>query len=933
MVKDINPSGASNPRDLTAVGSNLFFSTQDEATDSLLVWVTDGTEMGTQVAATLHFGENWDVGASVNVNGDLYFSAVAPDERDGWELWKIDGTTLASTQLTTFTDWGQWLDPWTLTESGDRLYFASFDNSYGHELWTSDGTIGGTGRLTDINLQVGNSSPQFLTDVEGVLYFAANDGVIGYEPYSYDRTGSGLGLISNIAIAASAPQVSVALAFDSDTGYEDNDLITSNTRPTFVVDVNMPGQVQIDYNNDTVYEFSQAVSNWGTYDFTPATAFADGVRTVKVRFTANSVTAQDDVEFTIDTTGPQLIGGYPVSDTTSDFYSLYFDEPINEDRIFTGDFLLSGPGIGTPISLTEFFINPTTDRIDVGFAPLTTPGLYTISIDSGLEDLAGNLLNPASPTSVSFEVLADAVYLDEPSQTYAWDSEYENKDLVIDGATLEVSGTHNLSSLRLFNGAQIVPVAGQALELIVAGDVVVDGTSAVSAYGLGQAGGALTTVGDGAGGGAAGTDGGGGGGYGGAGGTGGSVADAAGGTANGSDTMPVDLGSGGGGSTASTGGPGGGAVKLDIGGTLVLDGDMNANGATGVGSNASGGAGGSIWIIATAIQGAGMLEARGGNALGFGGAGGGGRIAVSVTDNQFLGSVSVDGGVGTNMAQNGAAGTVVASLAFPGAGAGSDELGNGAATSVHRSQKKSRIKQTPKVNVKSRGSNIARKVNSQRNAKRNSTTIKSLPPGQYYSRNTVQVSRQRRLPVSLAQTFTAPSRTGVPRILSFAVSTQPQFSPTVTWDGGGNGTSWTDPLNWSTDALPGTNDMVFIPAGISSSVTMTGTRTVGATSQRRRLRPERKSHGKRSVGGSRCIYDERGRIADRRRHASQIYCQWSHFGQRWKPFCNQWRAGVAAERHQFDKLVEYGHDNSGSRRGKSPVAAQSADLCGPTERG
>ena len=273
----------------------------------------------------------------VEVGGDLYFSAVAPDERDGWELWKIDGTTLDSTLLSTFTEWGHWLDPWSLTEAGDRLYFASFDGTYGHEVWTSDGTVAGTKRLTDINFRVGGSAPNFLTDIGGVLYFAADNGAIGIEPYSYDRTGFGLKLVSNIASAAATPRVSVSLSFDTDSGYLNDDGITRFTRPAFVVDVNMPGTVQVDYNNDSVFEVTQAVSNWGTYEFTPATPFADGTRTVKVRFTANAIIAEDTTQITIDTVGPTLLGGYPVEDTTSDFHSLFFDEQINESNIFAGD--------------------------------------------------------------------------------------------------------------------------------------------------------------------------------------------------------------------------------------------------------------------------------------------------------------------------------------------------------------------------------------------------------------------------------------------------------------------------------------------------------------------------------------------------------------------------------------------------------------------
>ncbi|MFZ3098438.1 MAG: DUF1566 domain-containing protein, partial [Desulfosalsimonadaceae bacterium] len=43
------------------------------------------------------------------------------------------------------------------------------------------------------------------------------------------------------------------------------------------------------------------------------------------------------------------------------------------------------------------------------------------------------------------------------------------------------------------------------------------------------------------------------------------------------------------------------------------------------------------------------------------------------------------------------------------------------------------------------------------------------------------------------------------------------FSPTITWDGGpdGTGTSWSLPVNWSSDLVPGAADRVLIPSGFS----------------------------------------------------------------------------------------------------------------------
>ena len=46
-----------------------------------------------------------------------------------------------------------------------------------------------------------------------------------------------------------------------------------------------------------------------------------------------------------------------------------------------------------------------------------------------------------------------------------------------------------------------------------------------------------------------------------------------------------------------------------------------------------------------------------------------------------------------------------------------------------------------------------------------------------------------------------------------------QFAPTVMWDGGGDGSSWSDTRNWSTDILPTANDDVLIDVAGNSTVT------------------------------------------------------------------------------------------------------------------
>lgn len=110
----------------------------------------------------------------------------------------------------------------------------------------------------------------------------------------------------------------------------------------------------------------------------------------------------------------------------------------------------------------------------------------------------------------------------------------------------------------------------------------------------------------------------------------------------GSSNAPIDAGSGGGWVF------GGGVVRIVANKSLLLNGIINANGAN---ANAGGGgAGGSIYLSCRRLSGTnGSILANGGNAWNAGyseGGGGGGRIAVwRVSDDSWINSVSVTGGV------------------------------------------------------------------------------------------------------------------------------------------------------------------------------------------------------------------------------------------------------------------------------------------------
>ncbi|AQQ72307.1 hypothetical protein SMSP2_02690 [Limihaloglobus sulfuriphilus] len=238
---------------------------------------------------------------------------------------------------------------------------------------------------------------------------------------------------------------------------------------------------------------------------------------------------------------------------------------------------------------------------------------------------------------------------------------YDGEDIVVTGSgQLIISGTHNFNSIHVMSGGQITHYPGEEVDLIVAGDVVIDAGGLINVNGKGY----INEQGPGAGTGDR-TDSNGGGGGGAYGGNGGNPESPyAGGIAYGSITEPSDLGSGGGDGYAGIGGAGGGRIKIIAGGTFTNNGTISANGIDGKshGYGASGGgAGGSIWLGAAAFTGNGLISANGGRGYEVSeqdsGGGGGGRIAIYYDSSTYAGSTTAYGGI-SHAYRGGGAGTI-----------------------------------------------------------------------------------------------------------------------------------------------------------------------------------------------------------------------------------------------------------------------------------
>jgi len=243
------------------------------------------------------------------------------------------------------------------------------------------------------------------------------------------------------------------------------------------------------------------------------------------------------------------------------------------------------------------------------------------------------------------------------SSNTAWsEGSYSARSLLVTGgATLTIAGGSSLtvSETVIVTGNSTILCQGKNTAAkvtnrwmgsgvtIVAGRVLVDTGSRISADGQGYnaqcgPGAGKESVYDGSGGS-----------HGGYGGTRNPISAPAGRILYGSPFQPVDLGSGGGNAYASSGGRGGGAIHLSVTGTLTLDGEISARAGSPTGA-AGGGAGGSLWINCQTLTGNGRFVADGTSRADKWDGGGGGRIAVYYADgsdfNSFTTSTASGGG-------------------------------------------------------------------------------------------------------------------------------------------------------------------------------------------------------------------------------------------------------------------------------------------------
>ncbi|MDH7447415.1 ELWxxDGT repeat protein [Aquimarina sp. 2201CG14-23] len=199
MVKDIyvgNQFNSSYPRYLTVYNGKLYFSANDSSENGTELWVTDGTETGTQLVKNINpniYGSGYPLDITV-FNNKLYFRAF-----DGiqTELWESDGTE-AGTKLAVDIFPGGDSYPFGFIVFNSKLYFTANNGSSGRELFESDGTSSGTKLVADINPGNSGSNPEDYIIFQNKLFFNAYNPSTGVELWESDGTETGTQLVKDI---------------------------------------------------------------------------------------------------------------------------------------------------------------------------------------------------------------------------------------------------------------------------------------------------------------------------------------------------------------------------------------------------------------------------------------------------------------------------------------------------------------------------------------------------------------------------------------------------------------------------------------------------------------------------------------------------------------------------------------------------------------
>jgi large repetitive protein len=202
-TKAIRPVGF--PEYLTVSGSRAFFLAGGDDYPSDL-WTSDGTARGTRFLRSFAQPNHYQ-GAYTTylkaVPGGIVLVGISGGSY-GINLWKSDGTSAGTRQLTSFPDLASLggLAASQIATAGDRLFFIA-SGIAGPRLWSSRGTAATTAPVTGCPGGCPALLPLSpLVPAGDRVVFAAQDPAHGAEPWASDGTGAGTRLLRDLCAGA-----------------------------------------------------------------------------------------------------------------------------------------------------------------------------------------------------------------------------------------------------------------------------------------------------------------------------------------------------------------------------------------------------------------------------------------------------------------------------------------------------------------------------------------------------------------------------------------------------------------------------------------------------------------------------------------------------------------------------------------------------------
>lgn len=208
LVKDINASGDSNPKEFVQIGSTFYF-VADDGVHGQELWKSDGTASGTKMVKDIvpsTVTATYTISNLTPVDNLLFFSTLSGGS---YRLFRTDGTEAGTQVLGT----SKFVGPSNFMAFKGNVYFSATNSTgFGNELYKSDGTEAGTVFLKDVKPGLGNSNPYPVAIDDNYLYFGAqqstdpslppptNPPASNFGFWKTDGTASGTSLIQPIQV-------------------------------------------------------------------------------------------------------------------------------------------------------------------------------------------------------------------------------------------------------------------------------------------------------------------------------------------------------------------------------------------------------------------------------------------------------------------------------------------------------------------------------------------------------------------------------------------------------------------------------------------------------------------------------------------------------------------------------------------------------------